>query len=69
MDIADEENDPIVTGIVLLVDFDLLRQYADDRLPPGSFFLIDESGQGKDPNRTNFAIDVKLYYIESTTEV
>jgi hypothetical protein len=65
MDINDENQSPLLKGIPVQTDFNLIERFKDDRLPPGEFFAIDESGEGKQPSREDFGNDVKLFYIES----
>ncbi len=65
MDIADANEETIITGIVVLTEWLLIDRFKDDRLPPGNFLAIDESGEQKYPGREDFGQDVKLFYVES----
>ena len=65
MNIGDEVNNPIVSGIKIIVNYDLLDRYKNSKLPPGQFIAIDESGENKTPGREDLGNDVKLFYIES----
>ena len=65
MDIADENEDDLLLGTVVLTEWPLIQRFKDDRLPPGEFMAIDESGEFKYPGREELGNDVKLFYIES----
>ena len=65
MDINDVNNFRIVTGIPMLTGLPLADRYRDDRLPPGNFIVIDETGAERNPGRESFGNDFKLLYRES----
>lgn len=65
MDIADENETTILLGVPVLTEFSLIERFKDDRLPPGAFLALDESGNQKQPAREDLGNDVKLFYIES----
>lgn len=65
MDIRDSLGNDLLTGIVLLTNVLLTRQYVREDLPPGQFLCVDESGQDKDPGSEDLGNDVKLLYEES----
>lgn len=64
MDIADQIEDPIFSGIPLLTEVLLLNGLVSPRRPLGDFVVIDESGKHLDPSRETLGKDVKLVYIE-----
>jgi hypothetical protein len=64
LDILDVTLTPILVGLPLLIDRDLLAQYATLPLPPGGLFVIDESGKQAQPNAGSFLIDHTLLYLE-----
>lgn len=64
MDIADEVESPIVEGLMLFLGLDLLEQYADERLPQGNLFIVNNKEEFIEPTEENFGVDVKLYYNE-----
>lgn len=61
-DLADAERDPIVSGIVVVVDFPLMRRGADPRLPPGALFAVDTTETQTDPGETDLGRRVVLVY-------
>jgi len=65
MDILTDAGEAIVTGIALLVGANLINMYQDDRLPPGFLFVLNTKDENEEPNRDNFADDVKLLYSEA----
>ncbi len=66
MDISDENNTPLVLGTPIQVDFNLIKRFKQSALPPGDFFAVDESGEGKQPDRQDLGNDIKLFYIEAS---
>lgn len=62
LDIADDADTPLVTGIRLVADTELIRLFALDALPPGSLYCVDTSGQGVDPTDTDLGSRVILVY-------
>lgn len=65
MDIGDSNGTSILAGIVLLTDVNITDQYVGDNLPPGRFFVVDETGEGKNPGINDLGNDVKLFYLEA----
>jgi len=65
MDIISSEGVAIVEGIAILTDLPLLQGLIVEGLPPGQFIAIDETGNGANPNETNFGTDIKLLYEEA----
>lgn len=66
-DIADADQNPIIVGIPVLINQDLLGRFVSNDLPPGKFAAINLSTTQVQPNRTLFSTDVELHYEESTT--
>lgn len=64
MDIADAQNVDILNGIALQTNIDLTNDVVKSDLPLGSFILIDESGQDRDPGSEDLGNDIKLLYSE-----
>lgn len=65
MDVLDENDLPLILGTPLHIDWDLLRRFQNEGLPPGNFYLVDESGEGKPATRETMGGDHKLFYIEA----
>lgn len=66
MSILNSTGDALILGsLPLLTDTSLLYQYVGIvELPPGSFFLFDDTNQNRNPNRDNLGTEVNLYYEE-----
>lgn len=64
LDLLDVTQTPILMGIPLLIDRDLLGQYTTLPVPPGGLFVIDESGQQTEPGLGSFMLDHALFYLE-----
>jgi hypothetical protein len=66
MDVNDQDDSPIATGVKLVTGWPLLRLYRDERLPPGSLLLLDmEAQEGSnplDPALCNLGERFKLTY-------
>ena len=65
MNILDENEEMIISGVVLITGYNLLAIYQDPRLPPGDFFMYDETGAKQTSTREELGNTVKLFYIES----
>lgn len=66
MDVSNVDGELIVAGIPLLVNLPLLDRFRDERLPPGRFILIDETGENRNPSRDSMGDDYKLLYQEAS---
>ena len=66
MDIADEDEVDLLLGTLIITEWNLIERFKDDRLPPGEFFALDESGERKSPGREDLGNDVKLFYVEAS---
>ncbi len=67
MDIADADDNLLRGGIPMQPDFPLTYKHVRriDGFPPGQFFIIDETGRQRPPDRETFGKDVKLVYSEA----
>jgi hypothetical protein len=65
MSIYSESNDPVLMGIPLLTGWSHIGSFQTSLKPPGEFLCIDEGSLGRNPDRENFGVDVKLVYVES----
>jgi len=64
MDILDETGEvPIILGTPVQTDVDILSRFILSSLPPGQFIVLDETGEQRNPDRDNFGIEVKLFYV------
>jgi hypothetical protein len=67
MDIADAENNDLLTSLPLLIGRNLAGQYSSiPNLPAGTFFVVDETGQNSQPTRYSFGTTHTLYYLDPT---
>jgi hypothetical protein len=62
LDVLDQDDSPIVAGVKLVADWELLAQFPDTRLPPGLLYCVDLSGQSADPGATDLGSRVFLVY-------
>lgn len=62
MDIYDGDDSPIVQGIKLVPNWELIGRFKDTRLPGGLLFAVDISGEGADIQRNDLIEKVKLVY-------
>lgn len=61
-DLADANDDPIVSGVAVVVDFPLARRCRDPRMPPGALFAVDTTGAGLDPGEDDLGRRTQLVY-------
>lgn len=64
LSVADAAGAPILVGIPMLIDRDLVSQYATLRLPPGPLFVMDETGKQLQAGLSSFFVDHVLVYGE-----
>lgn len=62
MDVADQDSDPIASGIVLVTDFPLLSLVTDVRAPPGTLAVYDTQSPQIDPTLDSLGIRHRLVY-------
>jgi len=65
LDIQLTDDLPVIMGIKLVANYELLGTYAQNKQPPGSLFLYDTAGKREDCNREELGARWKLYYITS----
>ena len=65
LSILEEDETPIIAGVAVVGDFDLLKPYADPRLPPGAIFTADQTGLAREPTDENFGDSVLLLYADA----
>lgn len=66
LDVLDTSDNPIVAGVVLVADWELLSHYPNPALPPGMFYCVDTSGQSLDPGYDDLGARVILVYDDGT---
>lgn len=66
LDILQSDSTPLVRGIKIVPDWMPVFRYKIIGFPPGDFMVVDTSGTGLAPERTEFGTDkrVKLLYRE-----
>ena len=65
MDLNDESNSQLITGIILILGTSLLARFAQAALPSGELFLINVENENTEGDRDNFSDNVQLFYEES----
>lgn len=65
LSVADVEDEPIVSGIKVVVNTPLLRRVVDERAPAGIIMALDVTGELGDPNLDALGDTIPLVYIES----
>lgn len=62
MDVTDLSDLPILMGVKLVADWDLLSNFANPLLPTGRLLCVDTSGAGTDPTDSDLGSRVILVY-------
>lgn len=65
LDILTEEEDPIVSGLLLLTNVPLLDSLTVEGLPPGDLMALDRANLQRDAGADNLGEDINLFYQES----
>ena len=67
MDILASDNVPLIRGIKIMPNWMPLFRFQIENFPPGDFIIVDTSGTGVPPGRTEFGTNkrVKLLYKEA----
>lgn len=65
LSIAEQNGTPIVSGIKLLPQLDLLSRHKDARLPPGALLTVDvqEANKALRPTKTQLGTKLILVYL------
>lgn len=65
MDIADASNVPILSSMPLLLGQSLTGRFTGlPGVPVGTFFVLDDTGQGAQPTRYSFGTTHRLMYLD-----
>lgn len=67
-DLNDADRVPIVQGLQVVVERDVLKQIVDTRRPPGKFFFFAD-GPEAPVTRSDLGARVKLYYVADEPDV
>lgn len=66
MDINDPSDNPILSGIPVLIQRNLTSQYTTFTVPAGTFFAIDDTNKDTQPTQFSFGTDHSLWYLDPT---
>jgi hypothetical protein len=65
LSIADQDGDPLATGVVLVTSYPLLRGVIDPRRPPGDLAVVDTTGANDlEPGFTDLGARFVLAYFD-----
>jgi hypothetical protein len=60
-DLFDEDQIAIITGVKLVINYNLLSSYADARIPAGAIMFLNENDNVV-PTADNLGVDFNIYY-------
>jgi hypothetical protein len=63
VNILNEDDAPILSGVKVTVGWDLLYNRDDDELPDGALMVEDSSGEGTQPGKYELGDRVKIIYL------
>ncbi len=66
MNIQDASGNDVINGIPLLIGINLAGRFVTAALPPGVFFVLDNTNQSDQPERFAFGTTHTLYYQDTT---
>ena len=66
LDVLTTAEQPIVQGLPLLINTNLVTQYPAQALPPGALFVLDNSGNDLQPGLPSFLQSHVLVYADPT---
>ena len=66
-DILTNNEEPLVEGRPVFINYNLIGRFRDERLPPGTFICIDTTGNKLDPDDENFGVTHFFLYEEEVT--
>lgn len=61
--IANRDQVPLISGIKIVIDYELISKYPGRSLPPGELYAIDPSGELEKIGRNDFQDKAKLIYV------
>lgn len=62
LDVNDPSDNQIISGLPILIQRDVIGQYATFALPPGIIFATDDTNQDTQPTQFSFGTDHTLWY-------
>lgn len=68
LSIANYKQEPILTGLPLLIGSDLIRRFVNSEKPPGYLFFCNSTNENLDITRDNASDDYMLIYVTSDDE-
>lgn len=66
MDLNDAADEPILSGVPVIILRDLTGQYTTLQLPDGTFFATDDTNQDVQATLLSFGTDHTLYFVDNT---
>jgi hypothetical protein len=66
LDVNDASDNPIISGIPVLIERNLVGQYATLAIPEGILFASDDTGNGQQPTLYSFGLDHSMWYEDPT---
>lgn len=67
MDIRDFQNNPVVAGVRVVTNIDLLANFKHLDIPQGDLVAINLKSDTAEPGRNNFGTDIRIIYAEART--
>ena len=67
MNILDQNQNPIILGLVCLIQRNMFGQYVTLSLPDGTIFCTDDTQQDTQPTQYSFGLDHTCWYIDKST--
>jgi len=65
LNILDKNENPLLMGITLHSNLDLISRFKNPILPQGRFICYDTEGENKSAERDDLSVRVKLFYDEA----
>jgi hypothetical protein len=65
LSIYEADNNPILTNIKMVKNYNLTDHFKDTRLPYGDLYFVQEKGSAARPTYTDLATNCNLYYFEA----
>jgi len=69
MTIKQEDGTILVSGVALVISYSLLDRFKKAGMPPGNFFVFDDSGLDREVTEDSFQGTHSLVYVEEGTPI